>query len=61
MEEEDFNTLLNTFFDFRTLFSNNINNASIFLNNEDCYLIEESWIDDLKKGFNEYKNLKKKK
>ena len=61
MEEEEFNSILNEYYDFRAFFSDNINNASISLNNEDCYLIEESWIDNLKEGFNQYKNLKKKK
>ena len=60
MEEEEFISIINEYYDFRALFSDNINNASISLNNEDCYLIEESWINNLKEGFNEYKNLKKK-
>ena len=60
MEEEEFISIINEYYDFRAYFSDNINNASISLNNEDCYLIEESWIDNLKDRFNKYKNLKKK-
>ena len=60
MEEEEFNSIINEYYDFRAFFSENINNSSISLNNEDCYLIEENWIDNLKEGFNKYKNLKKK-
>ena len=61
MEEEKFISIMNEYYDFRELFSNNINNPTISLKNEECYLIEGNWIDDLKKGFNIYKNLKKMK
>ena len=60
MEEEEFNSIINEYYDFRALFSDNINNTSISLDNGDCYLIEESWINNLKDGFNKYKDLKKK-
>jgi len=59
MDEEEFNLILNKYYDFRSKFSNNIINSSLSLNNEDCYLIEENWIDNLKEGFNKYNNLKK--
>ena len=59
MDEEEFNLILNKYYDFRSNFTNNINNSSLSLNNEDCYLIEENWIDNLKEGFNKYNNLKK--
>ena len=60
MEEDKFNSIINEYYDFRTSLSDNINNSSISLNNELCYLIEENWFDNLKEGFNEYKNLKKR-
>ena len=60
MDEEEFNRIINEYYNFRSNFSDNINNSSINLSNEVCYLIEENWIDNLKKGYNEYKNLKKK-
>ena len=59
MEEKEFNLIKDKYDDFRKMFSANIINASISLNNEDCYLIEENWIDNLREGFNKYKNLKK--
>ena len=59
MEEKEFNLIKDKYDDFRKTLSANIINASISLNNEDCYLIEENWIDNLREGFNKYKNLKK--
>ena len=60
MEENEFNSIIDEYNDFRKFFSDNIKNNSISLDNEDCYLIKASWIDNLKEGFNEYKKLKKK-
>ena len=61
MDEEDgFDEIMDEYYNFRSNFSDNINNSSISLSNEVCYLIEENWIDNLKEGYNEYKNLKKK-
>ena len=59
MEEEEYNSIIDEYYNFRTNFSDNINDSSISLNNEDCYLIEEIWIDNFKERHNEYKNLKK--
>ena len=59
MEEKEFNSIIDEYFNFRNDFTNNINNSSISLKNDNCYLIEESWIDNLKKGYNIYKKLKK--
>lgn len=36
MEEEEFNSIINKYYDFRVVFSDIINNNSISLNNEDC-------------------------
>ena len=60
MEEEKYISIMSEYYDFRSFFSDNINNPTLSLKNEDCYLIEENWIDNLKEGFNKYKNLKKK-
>ena len=60
MDEEEFNVIINEYYNFRGNFSDIINSSSVNLNNEVCYLIEENWIDNLKEGFNKYKNLKKK-
>ena len=60
MDEENFNIIINEYYNFRSNFSDNINNSSINLNKETYYLIEENWIDNLKEGFNKYKDLKKK-
>ena len=59
MEEEKYISIMSEYYDFRSFFSDNINNPTLSLKNEDCYLIEGNWIDDLKRGFNKYKNLKK--
>jgi len=58
MEEEEYNRIKKEYNNFRKRFSDNIENSSISLNNEVCYLIEENWADNLKQGFNKYKNLK---
>ena len=52
MEEEEFISIINEYNDFKMLFSDNINNPKISLNNEDCFLIDGIWIDQLREGFN---------
>ena len=57
MDEEEINSIINEYYNFRKRFSDNINNSFINLNYETYYLIEENWFDNLKEGFNKYKIL----
>ena len=59
MEEDEFISIINQYNNFRKSFSDNIIDSSINVNNENCYLIEENWIDNFREGINKYKNLKK--
>ena len=43
MENKDFNKIMNEYFSFKERLINKIKNKTISLNNEDCYLINESW------------------
>ena len=38
MDEEEFNIIINEYYNFRGNFSDNINSSSVNLNNEVCYL-----------------------
>ena len=59
MEEQNFNKIINIYNDFIKNLNDNINNKKISLfthQSEDCYLIEEQWINELIKCFNKYNN-----
>ena len=58
MDEQKFKLIMKTYYDFRNNLSTKINNNDYSLYSEDCYLIEEPWIDELINCFNQYNNLK---
>ena len=60
MEEEDIISIKNIFYDFKEKISKDINNNSISMDNEDCYLIEESWSNELVECLNRYHDYKNK-
>ena len=59
MDEESFIKIINDYYNFRDQLTKNIENSSISMNNEDCYLIEESWHNILIDYFDKYDNYKK--
>ena len=59
-EEEDYISIENIFYDFKDKLSQDIDNSSISMNNKDCYLIKESWCNELVNCFKEYHNNKNK-
>ena len=58
MDEQKFKLIMKTYYDFRNNLSTKINNNDYSLYSEDCYLIEEPWINELINCFNHYNNLK---
>jgi len=56
MNEEDFNIVKKEFNSFKQKYVNDI--KSSFRESEDCYLIEDYWIDELEKSINKKKNKK---
>ena len=61
MSQEKFKIFVRTYNEFRNkLFGdiNNINKLLFTANSEDCYLIEESWINDYINYFNQNKDNK---
>ena len=59
MDEEEFISIKNEFYNFREQLSKNINKTWISLSKEGCYLIEDSCIKELEEGFNGYDIIKK--
>ena len=60
MDEESFISIKNNYYDFRKGLTKKIKNCSISVENEDCYLIEESWHNQLMDYFNKYDKMKRK-
>ena len=58
MDEEDYILIENEYYDFNEKLSKAIQNPSISIKNKDCYLIEESWSNQLTNYFDEYHNYK---
>ena len=59
MDEKNYNNFKQNYDDFRDKLKKNINNTykSLFVqNSEDCYLIEESWINTIINSSNNYYN-----
>ena len=61
MDEETFISLSSEYYIFRKQFLKNVKSSKISIDPKDCYLIEESWINDIVDSFNKYDNLKKQK
>ena len=59
MDEEDFKKIIKNYDSFKQKKLKDINSS--FIKSEDCYLIEDYWIDELEKFINNYKNNKNKK
>ena len=58
MDEEDYILIENEYYNFKEKLSKDIQNPSISMQNKDCYLIEESWSNQLNNYFDEYHNYK---
>ena len=56
MDELNFKLIMKTYYDFRNNLSTKINNINLTLYSEDCYLIEEPWINELINCFNQCNN-----
>ena len=61
MDEETFISLSSEYYIFRKQLVKNLKTPKITIEPKDCYLIEESWINDIINSFNKYDNLKKQK
>jgi len=61
MDEETFISLSSEYYIFRKQLVKNLKTSKISIEPKDCYLIEESWINDIINSFNKYDNLKKQK
>ena len=61
MDEETFISLSSEYYVFRKQFIKNLKSSKISIDPKDCYLIEESWLNDIIKSFDKYDNLKKQK
>ena len=57
MNENIFNLLINEYINFREKLKLAINQSFFFYGLEDCYLIDELWIDNLNFCFKIYKKL----
>ena len=60
MDEKSYILIKKEYYDFNKKLSNNIKKTTISLENEECYLIEESWSNELNKYFEKYNNFKNK-
>ena len=58
MDEKSYILIKKEYYDFNKKLSNNIKKTTISLENEECYLIEESWNNELIKYFDKYNNYK---
>ena len=61
-DEDDFISIKNKYNEFKKLLSEKIKDSEYDLDTEDeeCYLIGETWNNELLKCFDKYENLKKK-
>ena len=59
MDEQYYISIKNNYFNFREKLIKNINNSSIAKNNEECYLIKESFNNEFISCFNKFDNDKK--
>ena len=57
MDENSYISIKKEFYDFKENLSNNIKDTNFSLENEDCYLIEESWDNELIQYFDKYNNI----
>ena len=60
MEEENFKNAMNIFYGFKQRLINKIKGDYITSNEEECYIINETWYNKLKKCFNLYETIKEK-
>ena len=58
MDEEDYILIENEYYNFKEKLSKDIQNPSISMQNKDCYLIEESWSNEITNYFDKYHNYK---
>ena len=61
MDEDYFISIKKEYHYFEKLLSKKVKDSKIFLDTEDCCLIEETWNNELLKCFDEYNKIKKKK
>ena len=61
MDEDYFISIKKEYHYFEKLLSEKVKDSKIFLDTEDCCLIEETWNNELLKCFDEYNKIKKKK
>ena len=61
MDEETFISLSSEYYIFRKQLVKNLKSSKISIDPKDCYLIEESWLNNIINSFNKYENLKKQK
>ena len=59
MDKDYFNSIKEEYYDFEDYLSEKILDSEIFLNSEECYLIEESWNKELIECFEECQEKKK--
>ena len=59
MDKDYFNSIKEEYYDFEDYLSDLIIDSEISLNNENCYLIEESWNKELIECFEECQEKKK--
>ena len=57
MDEKSYVSIKKEFYNFKDRLSKNITNTTISLENEECYLIEESWENELIQYFDKYNNI----
>ena len=60
MEEENFKNAMNIFYGFKQRLINKIKGDYITSNEEECYIINETWYNKLEKCFNQYETIKEK-
>ena len=60
MEEENFKKVMNVLYGFKQRLINKIKSDYITSNEEECYIINETWYNKLEKCFNQYETIKEK-
>jgi len=60
MEEENFKKVMNVFYGFKQRLINKIKYDYITSNEEECYIINETWNNKLEKCLNQYETIKEK-
>ena len=58
MDEDSYISIYNEYYNFRRQIFKNIKSNKITMDPKDCYLLEETWINDLIEYFNKYDELK---